>query len=202
MNSTDLDNLVEDYLSRLNAALHGIPASHREQLVAEIRQHLDESRSRLPQQSEAAIRDLLDRVGQPDEIAAEAMAGEEPRRRRRLRLLAAAVVAVVVAAAVAIPLALTTVGSTNRPSDNRGPETTATTSPASRLVTVPDLTGQPAPVAAAHLEEMGFTVNQRSLPSTNVAPGEVIILAPPPGSQVTIGSTITLVVSAGPKGSR
>jgi uncharacterized membrane protein len=83
MNASDVDTLVQDYLSRLDAALRGLPASRRQQLLAEIGQHVDESRSRLPEQSEAAIRDLLDRVGQPEEIAAEAMAGEEPRRRHR-----------------------------------------------------------------------------------------------------------------------
>lgn len=62
MNPTDLDNLIQDYLSRLDAALRGLPTSRRQQLLAEITQHLEESRARLPEQSEASIRDLLDRV--------------------------------------------------------------------------------------------------------------------------------------------
>ena len=196
MNASDLDTLVQDYLSRLDTALRGMPASRREQLLAEISQHLDESRSRLPEQSEAAIRDLLDRVGQPEEIAAEAMTGEEPRRHQRSVRLVAALAALAVAAAIAIPLALTTGGSNGKP-----PPTTSYTSPAARLVQLPAVAGQPLDAASRALLTAGLNVNITHQSSTIVPPGDVISEAPPAGSQVVIGSTVQLTVSNGPPAS-
>lgn len=196
MNASDVDTLVHDYLSRLDSALRGLPASRREQLLAEISQHLDESRSRLPEQSEAAIRDLLDRVGQPEEIAAEAMAGEEPRRHRRSAQLIAALVALVVAAAIAIPLALIDGGSSAK-----APNTPATTSyspPAASLVQIPALTGQAADTAARILNAAGLTVNVTRQSSTVVPAGDVISEVPPAGSKMAIGSTVQLTISTGP----
>ncbi len=196
MNPTDLDNLIQDYLSRLDAALRGLPTSRRQQLVAEITQHVEESRARLPEQSEAAIRGLLDRVGQPEEIASEAMASEEPRPGRNLGLLAG-LIAVVVAAAIAIPLALTTGGSNRKP-PNTSPPTTSNTAPANRLVQVPVVVGQPADAATRVLAAVGLVVNVSTQPSTILPAGNVIAEAPAPGSQVVIGSTVRLTVSTGP----
>lgn len=196
MNASDLDTLVQDYLSRLDAALRGLPGSRRQQLVAEIGQHVEESRSRLPEQSEAAIRDLLDRVGQPEDIAAEAMAGEDPRRHHQSPRLIASLVALVVAAAVAIPLALTTGGSSGKAPAT--PPTTSYTPPAARLVQLPAVAGQPADTATQVLTTAGLIVNVIRQPSTILAAGQVISEAPAAGSQVVIGSTVQLTVSTGP----
>lgn len=196
MNASDVDTLVQDYLSRLDAALRGLPASRRQQLLAEIGQHVDESRSRLPEQSEAAIRDLLDRVGQPEEIAAEAMAGEEPRRRHRSVRLIAGLVALVVAAAIAIPFALITGGSRSKPP--AAPPTTSFAPPAARLVQLPAVAGQPAATATRVLNAAGLNVSVTHQPSTIVPAEQVVSEAPPAGSQVVIGSSVQLAVSTGP----
>lgn len=192
MNSSEFDYLIEDYLARLERALRVLAPSRRQQLLSEITQHLDESRARLAEESEAAIRDLLDRVGQPDDIAAEAMADEVPSMRRLPTRLITGGVAVVVAAAIAIPLALTTGGATNN-----GTHTTTTISTA-RLVTVPVVAGQPLPTAAQVLAGLGLVVQVSHQPSSIVAAGYVAGEAPSAGSQVVIGSTVILTVSAGP----
>jgi transcription elongation GreA/GreB family factor len=196
MNVSDVDTLVQEYLSRLDAALRGLPTSRRQQLLAEIGQHVDDSRSRLPEQSEAAIRDLLDRVGQPEEIAAEAMAGEEPRRHHQNVRLIAGLVALVVAAAVAIPLALTTGGSSGKAPAT--PPTTSYSPPAATLVQLPDVAGQPADTAAQVLHTIGLNVNVTRQSSTIVSAGQVISEAPAAGSHVVIGSTVQLTISTGP----
>jgi uncharacterized membrane protein len=66
------DQLVDDYLKRLNRELAGLPRARRRELVAEISEHIAEARADLESESEAAIRTLLDRLGDPEEIAAEA----------------------------------------------------------------------------------------------------------------------------------
>jgi len=70
--TTSTDRIVEDYLSRLRAALGGLPRARRRELVQEISDHIAEGRASLPQGDEAAVRGLLDRLGDPDDIAAEA----------------------------------------------------------------------------------------------------------------------------------
>lgn len=71
---TSSDQLVTDYLERLSAALEqsGVPASRRSELVEEISQHIEQSRALLDRDDEVALRGLLDRVGPPEAVAAEA----------------------------------------------------------------------------------------------------------------------------------
>jgi Protein of unknown function (DUF1700) len=66
------DKLVSDYLKRLNGELRGLPRARRRELVDEIAEHIAEARADLESENEAAIRTLLDRLGDPEEIAAEA----------------------------------------------------------------------------------------------------------------------------------
>lgn len=71
MNST-ADQLVRDYLKRLDAELADLPRARRRELVQEISGHISETRADLPSETEAEIRTLLDRIGEPADIAAEA----------------------------------------------------------------------------------------------------------------------------------
>ena len=66
------DPLVEDYLRRLETAASVLPAHRREELVAEISEHLAEALRQVPAGDEAAVRSVLDRLGSPEEIAAAA----------------------------------------------------------------------------------------------------------------------------------
>lgn len=72
---TDLtsDQIVADYLARLETALAGAAPDRRRELLEEIASHLADARAELPDGGdEAAVRTLLDRLGEPGEIAAAA----------------------------------------------------------------------------------------------------------------------------------
>jgi uncharacterized membrane protein len=70
--SRTADQLVDDYLRRLDAELGGLPRARRREVLGEISEHIAEARADLDASDEAAIRNLLERVGDPAEIAAEA----------------------------------------------------------------------------------------------------------------------------------
>ena len=70
--STSADKLVEDYLDRLERKLADFPSARRRELVQEISEHIAEARAGLESENEAEIRNLLDRIGDPADIAAEA----------------------------------------------------------------------------------------------------------------------------------
>jgi len=66
------DPLVEDYMRRLEAAAWALPDYRRDELLAEIRAHLDEALRQVPAGDEAAVRSVLERLGSPEEIVAAA----------------------------------------------------------------------------------------------------------------------------------
>jgi uncharacterized membrane protein len=70
--STSADKLVDDYLDRLERELADFPPARRRELVQEISEHIAEARAGLEPENEAEIRNLLDRMGDPADIAAEA----------------------------------------------------------------------------------------------------------------------------------
>jgi hypothetical protein len=84
------EELVADYLNRLNAELRGLSRARRRELVEEIAEHIADARAGLEDESEAEIRTLLDRLGDPVEIAAEARErfGIGGRRARPLEIAA------------------------------------------------------------------------------------------------------------------
>jgi len=76
--SSTADTLINDYLDRLEAELSDFPTARRRELVQEIAEHISEARAQLESESEADIRNLLDRIGDPAEIAAEARGPAQP----------------------------------------------------------------------------------------------------------------------------
>lgn len=66
------DPLIDDYLRRLDAAASALPAYRRDELVSEIRDHLQEALRQAPAGDKAAVRNVLERLGSPEEIAAAA----------------------------------------------------------------------------------------------------------------------------------
>jgi len=80
--------LVDDYLDRLEVELADLPAARRRELVAEIEEHIAEAQAELDDPTEADVLTLLDRIGDPSDIAAEArerldlVPPQQPRRRR------------------------------------------------------------------------------------------------------------------------
>ena len=77
----EADKLVRRYLVQLDAALQGVEASRREEILAEVHGHIEEGRTGLDPDDAASVRTLLDRVGDPAAIAAEA--GAPPPGSRR-----------------------------------------------------------------------------------------------------------------------
>jgi uncharacterized membrane protein len=72
------DPLVDDYLRRLDAAASALPAYRRDELVSEIRDHLQEALSQTPASDKAAVHNALERLGPPEEIAAAAADADAP----------------------------------------------------------------------------------------------------------------------------
>ncbi len=78
----DPDRIVKRYLADLDQALAGLAASRRREIPDDVSAHIAEARARLDGGDEAAVRALLERIGDPEEIAAEAgaRAASGPRR--------------------------------------------------------------------------------------------------------------------------
>ena len=83
MNATAADQLVANYLARLQAALRDLPAARRDELLEQVSEHIATARAELgAQASEAEIRTLLERLGDPAAIAAEAGEPVQPLQAR------------------------------------------------------------------------------------------------------------------------
>jgi hypothetical protein len=72
------DALVEDYLRRLHAAAARLPLDRRAELVSEIREHLQEGLRQSGTDDEVSVRNLLERLGPPEEIVTEAADSAPP----------------------------------------------------------------------------------------------------------------------------
>jgi len=71
--------LVDDYLSSLDEAAKRLPRRDRDELVDQIRTHLDEAISE--HSTEAEVRNILDALGDPNDIVAAAGPERSPVRR-------------------------------------------------------------------------------------------------------------------------
>ncbi len=78
MTTPSVDTLVEDYLGRLRRAAQALPPDRRDELVEGIAEHLQAARAAGATADEAAVRTLLDRLGEPEEIVAAARDDGEP----------------------------------------------------------------------------------------------------------------------------
>jgi hypothetical protein len=77
----EADKLVRRYLAQLDAALRDVDASRRNEILTEVHGHIEEGRTGLDPDDTASVRTLLDKVGDPAAIAAEA--GAPPPGSRR-----------------------------------------------------------------------------------------------------------------------
>jgi hypothetical protein len=94
MTTMQRDPLVDDYLRRLEAAAADLPQERRIELLSEIEEHIEAALREGGARQEAAVRNVLERLGPPDEIAAEAGAGTPAPERGRLETVAILVLAV------------------------------------------------------------------------------------------------------------
>lgn len=194
MTTTDLENIVDEYLHRLDAALGDLPSPRRQQLLGEIADHLEEARSQLPIESEAALRELLDRVGQPEEIAAEALADMPAKGGRRPnRGLAMALAGLVILAVLGVILGLAMSGGSRTPSANPPPAT-----PTKPFFVVPNVVGLPSAQATEVLKSLGTRTSLATVSSRGHPAGAVISQSPGAGSRVTRGSLVALSVAPAP----
>lgn len=77
MTAVGAAQLVDDYIRRLDAELKHLPAAKRLEILDEIRGHIAEQRSAIPNETDVDVKNLLDRLGDPTEIASEARGAEE-----------------------------------------------------------------------------------------------------------------------------
>jgi uncharacterized membrane protein len=67
------DPLIDAYLRRLDHAAAALPRERRAELVAEIREHVEDALRSEGADDEVTVRNVLERLGQPEEIAAAAL---------------------------------------------------------------------------------------------------------------------------------
>jgi len=79
--SSTADKLVERYLKHLDVELNELPRARRREIVDEISGHIVAARADLQAETEADVRNVLENLGDPAEIAAEARErfGVQPR---------------------------------------------------------------------------------------------------------------------------
>lgn len=80
------DRLVEDYIARIHQALRDLRPERRDPIVEDIREHIRTARAAMAPEDEARIRQLLDDMGDPDAIRAEAGLPSTPQHRWADRL--------------------------------------------------------------------------------------------------------------------
>ena len=73
-----LDHLVRGYLDAVARNLVGLPEERRRELLADLADHIAAERATLDEPTEADIRAILDRLGDPAAVAAEARLQEGP----------------------------------------------------------------------------------------------------------------------------
>lgn len=73
---------VRSYLDELDRALSDLPPGRRQEIIGDIRTHIDAALAAAPEQTPAVIANILDHLGTPAEIAEAARAELPPARPR------------------------------------------------------------------------------------------------------------------------
>lgn len=79
MTDSTVDRLVDQYLTRLAGAAQALPPDRRAELLSEIREHIAAAMAEAEGADEAAVRTMLDRLGQPEDIVAAAVEDDPPK---------------------------------------------------------------------------------------------------------------------------
>ena len=183
-------DLCGDYLTRLRAALNSVDPSDREQIVAQVTEHLDEAIAALPNPSEEGLREILERLGSPEEIAAAAAAPEQSDHRssKSVPWLGAAAGGLVVALAFGIAAIAGAFRGGSTPSGSSGPTWVP--------VVVPNVVGMGPAQAAGILQEAGLYNSIDDLNcGRSISRGHTVAESPPPGSRVASATRISIQVA-------
>ena len=83
------DQIVEGYLARLRNALADLPRPRQDELLNDVKGHIAEARAGSHDETDADVLNILDRIGEPADIAAEARErlGVQARQPDRIGLL-------------------------------------------------------------------------------------------------------------------
>ncbi|HEY6789797.1 MAG TPA: hypothetical protein VI365_21060 [Trebonia sp.] len=193
----DTEAVLHAYFEELDAALSDLPRARRRQLADEIRLHVNEALAEQPPGSPIELRNLLDRVGLPEDIAAAALDEEslQPRRPGRTWQVAlfAGIAVALAGAGAGLGLALsssdppsaaagtpTAHGTTVPAKAPTGSPTSATVQPPASQLSATPSTPPPSPSASAPALAQATT---GAPPSTSAsastgAPAGLAILAP------------------------
>ena len=79
MTNSTVDRLVDQYLTRLADAAQALPPDRRAELLSEIREHIAAAMAEADGADEPAVRTMLDRRGQPEDIVAAAGEDDPPK---------------------------------------------------------------------------------------------------------------------------
>ncbi len=93
MTAPHASDIINGYLSRLEAETADIPRTERRELIDGVREHIAAAREEMPEETDAALLNLLDRLGDPAELAREerdrlGLRAPEPSRSRLLEVAA------------------------------------------------------------------------------------------------------------------
>jgi len=72
MTAPHADQLIEGYIARLSAAAGDLPKNARQEFIDDMRSHIAEARAREPEETDAAVMNILDRLGEPATVVADA----------------------------------------------------------------------------------------------------------------------------------
>jgi HAAS len=95
------DLLVADYLKRLDSALGDAPPEQRHEVMEDISEHISSVRAEDDVRSEALTRQVLERLGTPEEIAAEL---QQPAPARSRGLVEIAAIALLLVGGLILPV--------------------------------------------------------------------------------------------------
>jgi hypothetical protein len=72
----EADALVSEYMGRLEAAAQPLPADRRGELIAEVHDHIETALAEAGSRDEVTARNVLERLGAPEEIVAVETGGD------------------------------------------------------------------------------------------------------------------------------
>jgi len=79
MSAPHATQIIEGYMARLDAELKDLSPDRRRELVEDVRNHISDARADVPEESDAELLTIIDRLGEPAEVAREARDRETER---------------------------------------------------------------------------------------------------------------------------